>query len=477
MVVIEAPHAFDHTLVSLDLPDVAEDATASAATELSSDDMMFEGDELLHIKEHLVQKVTRKLPSKLVGLDTETKKVVQLMQQTITAGESNSMVVIGARGSGKTTMVESILEEQRAKHGDDFHVIRLSGFIHTDDRIAIREIWRQLGREMEIEEDSNVKTHADTMTTLLALLSHPSETGHAEEGRIAKSVIIILDEFDLFTPHPRQTLLYNLFDIAQSRKAPLAVLGLTTRYDVAEALEKRVKSRFSHRQVYLPLAKNYAAYKEMCKAVLSVADTQSDLSGRWNAFIASLLDVSTVVNSHLQSLYHTTKSIPALQTSLLLPLGTLDTAQPLSAGEIRSHIESALTLCPPLTQPDSNLTLLPSLSSLELALLICAARLLIIHDSDAASFPLAYDEYKSLASKARIAASAAGALATARVWGQGVARLAWEGLVDKGLVIPVGERARGGAGVCRIDIGLEEIGGAVDAGLEAGNMGRWCKEI
>lgn len=34
-----------------------------------------------------------------------------------------------------------------------FHVIRLNGLIHTDDKIALREIWRQLGREMEVEDE------------------------------------------------------------------------------------------------------------------------------------------------------------------------------------------------------------------------------------------------------------------------------------------------------------------------------------
>ncbi len=46
-----------------------------------------------------------------------------------------------------------------------------------------------------------------------------------------------------------QTLLYNLFDVAQSRAAPIIVVGLTTELDVVENLEKRVKSRFNHRQV------------------------------------------------------------------------------------------------------------------------------------------------------------------------------------------------------------------------------------
>ena len=44
-----------------------------------------------------------------------------------------------------------------------------------------------------------------------------------------KCVIFILDEFDLFTQHKNQTLLYNLLDICQSPVNPVAVIGLTCR--------------------------------------------------------------------------------------------------------------------------------------------------------------------------------------------------------------------------------------------------------
>ena len=44
-----------------------------------------------------------------------------------------------------------------------------------------------------------------------------------------RSVLIILEEFDLFTHHHNQTLLYNLFDISQSKSVPVAVVGLTCR--------------------------------------------------------------------------------------------------------------------------------------------------------------------------------------------------------------------------------------------------------
>ena len=126
---------------------------------------------------------------------------------------------------------------------------------------------------------TQTSNYADTMASLLALLSHPSEITAAEEGVTSKSVVFVIDEFDLFATHARQTLLYNLFDIAQARKAPIAVLGLTTRIDVVESLEKRVKSRFSHRYVYLSVPKTLQAYWDICRQGLVVDEEDLSLEG------------------------------------------------------------------------------------------------------------------------------------------------------------------------------------------------------
>ncbi|KAF2125173.1 hypothetical protein P153DRAFT_370491 [Dothidotthia symphoricarpi CBS 119687] len=452
------------------------------------------GRELDLLKTILLERITGKRPPPLTGLDEEYKSVHQLVEQTITAGEGNSMLLIGARGSGKTALVNKVLAEVSRENGGEYHVVRLNGLIHTDDKIALREIWRQLGKEMDIEEDGSGpgKNYADTLTTLLALLSHPSEqTGELTE-QVAKAVIFVMDEFDLFAQHPRQTLLYNLFDIAQSRKAPIAVLGLTTRIDVTNSLEKRVKSRFSHRYVHLSLAKTFTAFQEICKACLTVQTEQLSLEERgilqggttstpgkkgskapqqnvlegWNANIEKLFTSPSFLKSHLAPAFYRTKSVPSVLTTFFLPTALLS---PTSAFE-------PLNLLHP---PDAKLSLLPHLSTLALSLLIAAARLDIIHDSDTCNFNMAYDEYVTLASKARIQSAAGGLSASSsvsKVWGKDVARREWEGLVELALVMPVIAGQAGGFGMVRADVSLEEIGDVLKAEKERG-LERWCRAI
>lgn len=94
-----------------------------------------------------------------------------------------------------------------------------------------------------------------------------------------------------------------------------------------------------------------------------------------------------------------------------------------------------------LSAPDSKLHILQGLSELELALLIAAARLDIILDTDTCNFSMAYDEYSSLTSRHKIQTSSTGMAAlgsSAKIWGREVALGAWERLVDYELLVPAG---------------------------------------
>lgn len=268
----------DNSVVQESLPGYAEEFQTLVQKGLH--------DELSILTKFALEKLNGKRRVPLKGVEGEYQKVHQLVEQTVTSGEGNSMLMFGSRGCGKTTIVETAISSLAKDHANEFHVIRLNGFLHTDDRLALREMWRQLGRETNTEDEAEkVSSYADTMATLLALLSHPEEIfgppGNKDAVTAAKSVIIVLDEFDLFVSHPRQTLLYNLFDIAQARKAPVAVIGLTTKVDVTEMLEKRVKSRFSHRYVFVPLPKSLDTFSDICYTGLDV--DESEIS-EFNAF-------------------------------------------------------------------------------------------------------------------------------------------------------------------------------------------------
>ncbi|KAK2143552.1 hypothetical protein LSH36_832g01000 [Paralvinella palmiformis] len=51
------------------------------------------------------------LPPLIMGYDTEIRELEELIKRTATVGESNSILVIGSRGSGKTMIIKKILME------------------------------------------------------------------------------------------------------------------------------------------------------------------------------------------------------------------------------------------------------------------------------------------------------------------------------------------------------------------------------
>lgn len=71
------------------------------------------------------------------------------------------------------------------------------------------------------------------MSTLLRLLEPSSSTTSSSTNTTTQSkpLILIVDEFDLFAQHPRQSFLYCLLDIVQGnrRRGGVAVVGVSSR--------------------------------------------------------------------------------------------------------------------------------------------------------------------------------------------------------------------------------------------------------
>ncbi|KAJ1957390.1 origin recognition complex subunit 4, partial [Dispira parvispora] len=111
----------------------------------------------------------RTLPRELLGLDESYGALYNIVEKSIVEGESNSVLVVGQRGAGKSAIVSRALDSVRLQQ-PHFHVIQLNGVIHTDDRAALREIAQQL--------DTNVLS--DQQLKALDLDHQVSDEDHSE---------------------------------------------------------------------------------------------------------------------------------------------------------------------------------------------------------------------------------------------------------------------------------------------------------
>ncbi|TXT15819.1 hypothetical protein VHUM_00322 [Vanrija humicola] len=273
-------------------------------------------------------------------VDEETNEAIQglvgLLSGTVERGEGNSALVTGARGVGKTKTVERALALLPASSSPPI-IVRLSGLAQSDDRKAIREMGRQIAEatgqaaapDDDDEEDVAGEYAPTTLPShLLALLTAPSP----------RAIIVVIDDFDLFTEHARQALLYCLLDVVQSvQTGPvettgrgIAVVGVTCRVDTLLLLEKRVKSRFSHRvwRVQSPLAPDGLGWRALLRHALVPWDKSADdepdketrkWMGDWAFAVDMLLD-NDRVSTALERLAGLTTDVRVLYRPFIGPI-------------------------------------------------------------------------------------------------------------------------------------------------------------
>ncbi|XP_053710587.1 origin recognition complex subunit 4 isoform X1 [Synchiropus splendidus] len=322
------------------------------------------------------------LPSSLEGLEAQHKHLLELLKRTAAHGESNSVLIVGPRGSGKTMLLKCVLRDllKEADVQRTLLQVHLNGLLQTDDRIALKEITRQLNLE-NVVGDKVFGSFAENLAFLLEALKKGDRSS-------SRPVLFVLDEFDLFAHHKNQTLLYNLFDVSQSAQAPIAVVGVTCRLDVLELLEKRVKSRFSHRQIHLLSSLTFPQYLHQVGSQLSLADDFPDAKfcQDWNSSIQALCQDKSV-EEVLRRHFNSSKDFRSMQMLLMFCLGRVSIKNP----TVRPvDLQEASRLC----FSDAKANMLHGLSILELCLIIAMKHLNDIYEGEPFNLQMVHNEFK-----------------------------------------------------------------------------------
>ncbi|XP_051913848.1 origin recognition complex subunit 4 isoform X1 [Hippocampus zosterae] len=323
-----------------------------------------------------------RIPSRLEASEAQHKHLLGLLQRTANNGESNSVLIIGPRGSGKTALLKCVLRDllQEKEVQKNLLQVHLNGLLQTDDRIALKEITRQLNLE-NVVGDKVFGSFAENLVFLLEALKKGDRS-------TTRPVLFVLDEFDLFAHHKNQTLLYNLLDVSQSAQAPVAVVGLTCRLDVLELLEKRVKSRFSHRQIHLLSSLTFAQYLERVASQLSLPDDFPDreFALDWNSSVRRFCEDKSV-EGILQRHFNSSKDFRSLHMLLMLCLSRISTVNPTIKP---ADILEASRLC----FSDAKSNMLHGLSILELCLVIAMKHLNDVYEGEPFNFQMVHNEFK-----------------------------------------------------------------------------------
>lgn len=316
---------------------------------------------------------------------TQKSEVYDLVRRSVQTQESNSAIICGPPGCGKTAMINNILKEladDGIVNDQNASVIRLNGLLHTCDRLALKDITRQL----HIVENDDSKTFSSFQENLCYLLEKLKTQKSKDVSK--PCAIFILDEFHLFCEHKNQILLYNLFDIVQSAKDPVCVIGLTYYTDVMDLMEKRVLSRFSHRIIWMIQNVTLEKRLELFKEILTL--NPEDLPHVdeiykyvWNTKTNELIENEQVKES-LQFQLNLDMSQRKFRNLFFKLFNTITFQFPLLTSE---NVKNIFAI------KDSYVIILSKLSQLELALVIAIKHQTINYEREPFNFEMIYTQF------------------------------------------------------------------------------------
>ncbi|GMM27741.1 origin recognition complex subunit 4 [Martiniozyma asiatica (nom. inval.)] len=402
----------------------------------------------------------------LYGLEDEQLQIKRSIQSTFQHNEGKSMILIGPRGSGKTTLLNQVITQ--LKKDWQFITIRISGSFCKDDKMAIKEIARQLDQYLQrgyIEQ----KSVSNTLNSILKLLER--------EGN-KMPIIFIIDEIDVFAGHSKQTLLYNLFDLAQgrSKKSGICVIGISCKVTVRESLEKRVKSRFSQRLIQINKTKTLQGFSEIIWKLCCLKNED-----QWNALIRKLIfDKGSRIRKCIVKNFYTIKDIGAIRNELI----------PVFYQILQRKKKDEVKYNSMLDYINKDFQLINSLSELEMKLLACCCRVKVKNSIHIINFDFVFEEYLALVGgdkrelQSRLETVGVSMKKDDYTKHRDTLLISWERLTTLGILCPVSNKGtqNGKSGqltLCECSIEMDELIESIDVKRNGNHnrdwLNKWCK--
>jgi origin recognition complex subunit 4 len=183
----------------------------------------------------------------------------------------------------------------------------------------------------------------------------------------------------------------------------MCLIGITCRIDVLDLLEKRIKSRFSHRQIYLFNEYNFDKFIEMAKFFIINNNSMNGfndnnemkvkLHKHLTEYVDSLFNENDMLKQFTR-LYEIDKSMASLKRLLLLPsvqLKELDkeTLKSKNLIPMKNELNKAFKMF----NIDTKYSLLGGVSILELTLIVVMLEMSELYVDEPFNFDLIYNSY------------------------------------------------------------------------------------
>lgn len=311
--------------------------------------------------------------------DSNYSKLKFMLSSSVTETCNNSVLLLGPRGCGKSVVLELVIADLLAEFPDMISVIKLNGHMHANDNCALKEIARQLCVEHKFLF-SKMASFDDNSEFMISMLR--------ECGLAHKTIIFVLDEFDLFA-QGKQKLLYSLLDAMQSVTSQAAVVGISCRLDADQLLEKRVRSRLSHRKLlfFPPSEEDYQRLLEHIFFLPVDSTSPSDHAAKFNMEFQKII-ADDGFKDIICSLFASDSTVHSFLRFLFSAVSAMDLK---SGFPTLENFKSALHC----VERQPKFEYLKDCSHLELYLLVCMKRL-EVKEKATYNFNSVMEEYKTI---------------------------------------------------------------------------------
>lgn len=267
-------------------------------------------------------------------------------------------------------LINTALQRLEAEHPGKFLVVKINGLCHSDDKLALREIAKQLDTYISDSEESIEKpSMSQTLKSINQLFDNAAIETLNEEDPVGEvvSVIFVIEELDRYTS-AHQVLAYELLDLCQTSPVGVSVIATSVRLNVLDLLEKRNRSRNFAVVHTLPKPPTIDRLLEISEALLE------------NPANETLVERNALIKL-AEKVHYTTNSVRHMASLLV------------------SHIlQIPDTSLMQASTSENLLYPIDAVPEIDWALLICAARAVARYETTCVNMVIVLDEWRVMAS-------------------------------------------------------------------------------
>lgn len=169
------------------------------------------------------------------------KQVMQCLERAFKHNENNSLLLLARSKQiihSLVTQVERDLVAEHCSTGQTLKVVRVNTtLLNANESKILMRFCETLGMQSQMKTFYTVEMITEIQKYFQA---NPNV-----------SLLFVFEDIDYYLQATKQVLLYKIFDMLQYCQIKFVFVATSMKVDIVDSFEKRIKSRFSHRQVLL----------------------------------------------------------------------------------------------------------------------------------------------------------------------------------------------------------------------------------